>query len=226
MAPMATPVHGSNIKSASSPKSAYAEEWGWPFVTPLYPTATFIISPHCCHFLSTCFPPLVLFRQSSHLSCGLPCFLTSFRLLVSVSNLYGNLSSFILTMCSAHFIRLFWISLVFSKPHHFCLIIRPCFLNSSVHSSSAPCHSSRCSATTTRSSAYIIFLRASVVLIFLLISSITKDEQQWAMLSLPQIQIRLWTTRGTAQLLSHVLLESSWSIVLHLLGRTCRIWET
>ena len=53
-------------------------------------------------------------------------------------------------------------------------IFRPCFLNMSFHSSSAPCHSSRCSATITRSSAYIIFLRASIVLIFLLISSITK----------------------------------------------------
>ena len=37
-----------------------------------------------------------------------------------------------------------------------------------------PCNSPRCYATITRSSAYIIFFRASVVLIFLLISSITK----------------------------------------------------
>ena len=53
-------------------------------------------------------------------------------------------------------------------------IFRPCFLNSSFHSSCAPCYSSRCSGTITRSSAYIVFLRASVVLIFLLIRSITK----------------------------------------------------
>ena len=42
----------------------------------------------------------------------------------------------------------------------------------SFHSSSAPCHSSWCSATITRSSAYMISLRAPVVLIFLLICSI------------------------------------------------------
>ena len=53
-------------------------------------------------------------------------------------------------------------------------IFRPCFLNISFHSSSAPCISSRCSATITRSSAYILFFSTSVVLIFLLNSSNTK----------------------------------------------------
>ena len=42
------------------------------------------------------------------------------------------------------------------------------------HSSSAPCNYSRCSATITRSSAYTIFFRTPVLLIFLLINSITK----------------------------------------------------
>ena len=53
-------------------------------------------------------------------------------------------------------------------------IFRPYFLNISFHYSVAPCNSSRCSATITRSSAYIFFLELSLVLIFLLISSITK----------------------------------------------------
>ena len=54
------------------------------------------------------------------------------------------------------------------------LIFRPCFLNISFHSSSANGSFYRCSATITRSSAYIICIRAYVVLIFLLISYITK----------------------------------------------------
>ena len=45
-----------------------------------------------------------LFKQSSHLSCGLPHFLQPSCFFVS--NIFGNLSSFILTMCPAHFIRL------------------------------------------------------------------------------------------------------------------------
>ena len=45
-----------------------------------------------------------LFTQSSHLSCGLPRFLQPSCFFVS--DLFGNLSSFILTMCPAHSIRL------------------------------------------------------------------------------------------------------------------------
>ena len=65
---------------------------------------------HRWPFLSTFLPPPPfsdLFTQSSHLSCYLP------RLLQTscffVSDLFGNLPSFILTMCSAHLIRLFTI---------------------------------------------------------------------------------------------------------------------
>ena len=44
------------------------------------------------------------FKQSSHLSCGLPRFLEPSCFFVSV--LFGSLTSFIRTMCPAHFIRL------------------------------------------------------------------------------------------------------------------------
>ena len=44
-----------------------------------------------------------LFTQSSHLSCGLPRPLTPSCFFVT--DLFGNVSSFILTMCPAHFIR-------------------------------------------------------------------------------------------------------------------------
>ena len=74
-------------------------------------TATFVISFHwslwlafSLHFYSSSAFLRSLFTQSSHLSYGLPRFLKSSRLFVS--DHFGNLSSFILTMCPAHFIRL------------------------------------------------------------------------------------------------------------------------
>ena len=62
----------------------------------------------CCwtflfHFSSSAFLRS-LFTQSSHLSGDLPRFLQPSCFFVS--DLFGNLSSFILTMCPAHFIRL------------------------------------------------------------------------------------------------------------------------
>ena len=64
---------------------------------------------HCCFTLPSIFPLSSaflrsLFRQSSHLSCGLPHFLQPPCFFVSV--LFNNLSSFILTMCPVHLIRL------------------------------------------------------------------------------------------------------------------------
>ena len=73
-------------------------------------TATFVIfsiAPHCWpfpHFSSSSAFLRSLFKQSSHLSCCRPRFLQppcSF-----VSDLFGNLSSFILTIWPAHFIQL------------------------------------------------------------------------------------------------------------------------
>ena len=73
-------------------------------------TATFVIGFHwslllafSLHFCSSAFLRS-LFTQFSHLSCGLPRFLKPSCFFVS--DLFGNLSSFILTMCPAHFIRL------------------------------------------------------------------------------------------------------------------------
>ena len=78
---------------------------------PLRSTAAFVI---CIHrslllafplHLSSSFAFLKsLFTQSSHLSCGLPRFLEPSCLFVSA--LFGSLSSFIRTMCPAHFVRL------------------------------------------------------------------------------------------------------------------------
>ena len=74
-------------------------------------TATFVIRFHwsllCAfslHFSSSSAFLRSLFTQSSHLSCGLPRFLQPSCFIVS--DLFGNFSSFILTMCPAHFIRL------------------------------------------------------------------------------------------------------------------------
>ena len=74
-------------------------------------TATFVISFHwslllafSLHFSSSFAFLKSLFTQSSHLSCGLPHFLEPSCLFVSA--LFGSLSSFIRTMCPAHFIRL------------------------------------------------------------------------------------------------------------------------
>ena len=74
-------------------------------------TATFVISFHrslllafSLHFSSSFAFLKSLFMQSSHLSCGLPRFLEPSCLFVSA--LFGSLSSFIRTMCPAHFIRL------------------------------------------------------------------------------------------------------------------------
>ena len=74
-------------------------------------TATFVIRFHwslllafSLHFSSSSAFLRSLFTQSSHLSCGLPRFLQPSCFIVS--DLFGNFSSFILTMCPAHFIRL------------------------------------------------------------------------------------------------------------------------
>ena len=74
-------------------------------------TATFLICFHwslllafSLHFPSSSAFLRSLFTQSSHLRCGLPRFLKPSCFFVS--DLFGNLSSFILTMCPAHFIRL------------------------------------------------------------------------------------------------------------------------
>ena len=71
-------------------------------------TATFVICFHwslllalSLHFSSSAFLRS-LFTQSSHLSCGLPHFLQPSCFFVS--DLFGNLASFILTMCPAHFL--------------------------------------------------------------------------------------------------------------------------
>ena len=56
------------------------------------------------HFSSSSALLRSLFTQSSHLRCGLPRFLQSSCFFVS--DLLGNISSFILTMCPAHLIRL------------------------------------------------------------------------------------------------------------------------
>ena len=73
-------------------------------------TATFVIRFHwflllafSLHFSSSSAFLRSLFTQSSHLSCGLPRFLQPSCFIVS--DLFGNFSSFILTMCPAHFIR-------------------------------------------------------------------------------------------------------------------------
>ena len=74
-------------------------------------TATFEICFHwslllACslHFSSYSAFLRSLFTQSSHLSCGLPRFLQPSCFFVS--DIFGNISSFILTMCPSHFIRL------------------------------------------------------------------------------------------------------------------------
>ena len=56
------------------------------------------------HFSSSSAFHRSLFTQSSHLRCGLPRFLQPSCFFVS--DLFDNLSSFILTMCPAHLIRL------------------------------------------------------------------------------------------------------------------------
>ena len=73
-------------------------------------TATFVIGFHwslllafSLHFSSSSASIRALFTQSSHLSRGLPRFLKPSCFFVE--DLFGNLSSFILTMCPAHFIR-------------------------------------------------------------------------------------------------------------------------
>ena len=73
---------------------------------------SFSFSPCCWPFLSTFLRTAFLrslFTQSSYLSCDLPCFLQSTCFFVS--DLFGDLSSFILIMCPAHLIRLFTILL-------------------------------------------------------------------------------------------------------------------
>ena len=74
-------------------------------------TTTFVICFHwslllafSLHFSSSSAFIRSLFTQSSHRSCGLPRFQKPSCFFVS--DLFGNLSSFILTMCTAYFIRL------------------------------------------------------------------------------------------------------------------------
>ena len=74
-------------------------------------TATFVICFHLSlllafslHCSSSSAFLRSLFTQSAHLSCGLPRFLEPSCLFVLA--LFGSLSSFIHTMCPAHFIRL------------------------------------------------------------------------------------------------------------------------
>ena len=136
----------------------------------------------CCmlafslHFSSSSAFLRSLFIQSSHLSCDRPRFLepssSLSRLFSVVYHLsfgppprYKKVFTWLMSFSSN---LMFRSSLCF--PTHITSVVsrfifRPCFLNMSFHSSSAPCnnYSSRCSATITRSSAYIIFLRASVV---------------------------------------------------------------
>ena len=80
--------------------------------------ATFVISFHGSlllafplHYSSSPAFLRYVFTQSSHLGCGLPRFLQHSGFFVS--DLFGNLSSFILRMCPAHFIRLFSLSSCF-----------------------------------------------------------------------------------------------------------------
>ena len=74
-------------------------------------TVTFVICFHwslllafSLHFSSSSAFLRSLFTQSSHHSCGLPRFLQPSCFFVS--DLFSNLSSFILTICPAHFILL------------------------------------------------------------------------------------------------------------------------
>ena len=84
------------------------------------------IGPCCWAFCSPlffllCFSQISL-TQSSHLSCGLPRFLQPSCFFVS--DLFGNVSSFILIMCPAHFIRLLttWPTISFSS-NFFSLVV-------------------------------------------------------------------------------------------------------
>ena len=73
-------------------------------------TVTFIVFPLLpllafSHYFSSSSAFLrSLFTQSSRLNCGLPRFLQPLSLFVP--DIFGNLSSFILNMCPAHFIHL------------------------------------------------------------------------------------------------------------------------
>ena len=103
-------------------------------------TATFVICFHrslllvfSLHFSSSSAFLRSLFTQSSHLSCGLPRFLEPSCFFVSA--LFGSLSSFIRTMCPAHFIRL--LTILPTRPYtsfssNFFLQV---FHSSSLHSS-------------------------------------------------------------------------------------------
>ena len=95
----------------------YCSSSGFPCVgvmlvyRSLQSTATFVICFHwslllafSLHFSSSSAFLRSLFTQSSHLSCGLPRFREPSCFFVSA--LFGSLSSFIRTMCPAHFIRL------------------------------------------------------------------------------------------------------------------------
>ena len=68
------------------------------------------------HFSSSSAFLRSLFTQSSHPSCVLPHFLQPSCFLVSY--LFGDLSSFILTMCSAHFIRCVYYTFVPSSLYY------------------------------------------------------------------------------------------------------------
>ena len=82
-----------------------------PVYWSLRSTATFAIRFHwplllvfSLHFSSSSAFLRSLLTQSSHLSCGLPRFLKLSCFFVS--DIFGNLSSFILTICPYHFTRL------------------------------------------------------------------------------------------------------------------------
>ena len=94
-------------------------------------TATFVIRFHwslllafSIHFSSSSAILRSLFTQSSHLSCGLPRFLQPSCFFFS--DLFGSLSSFILTMCPAHFIRLLTIlpPILPTMCHNFCQFLQ------------------------------------------------------------------------------------------------------
>ena len=114
----------SNTKRITNECASCCSSSGFPCVgvrlvySSLRCTATLVIRFHwslllafSLHFSSSSAFLRSLFTQSSHLSCGLPRFLQPSCFIVS--DLFGNFSSFILTMCPAHFIRLLTLFLIY-----------------------------------------------------------------------------------------------------------------
>ena len=94
------------------------------FVTPLYGYVCnlFPLDPVVAFYLLFCSSSAFLgslFTQSSHLRCGLPRFLSPSCFFVS--DLFGNLSSFILTMYPSHFIRFLTIFQLY-KPYFYIIL--------------------------------------------------------------------------------------------------------